>query len=131
MKSVFLDYFYHDVQIKEISYNLNNEDGKNSISFILNDIENDGFGDVKCLFKNIHHSVIDMPHFMIGDISISLIEVNCNEKLLLEYKERMNKYIPIDVLEKLKCYCIYTTNGGKIKIIARCDIEFVDVLKLE
>ena len=32
---LFFDYFYHDVMIKSIFYNLNEVDGNNSLSFVL------------------------------------------------------------------------------------------------
>ena len=39
MGTLFLEYFYHDVVIKDILYDLNGSEGANSIIFTLNNNE--------------------------------------------------------------------------------------------
>lgn len=41
MKLSFVEHFYHDVEIKSVTYQFLKEDGSNSIEFYLNEIDDD------------------------------------------------------------------------------------------
>ena len=72
MKYLFYDYFYHDVVIKSLLCNFADVENSNSIQFVLNicdaDVEDDNLSDfetqVKCVFRNVHRSYIDLYHNM-------------------------------------------------------------------
>lgn len=130
--NLFFDYFYHDVMIKSILYNLNEVDGTNSISFVLDDCELDDaeeicldsdeyFKDVKCIFTNVHQSSVNLFQNIIGNYFIQLAEIADMDSFLIDYKNSMKNILPVDILDNLKCYSIYTT-GGIIKIISENDI---------
>ena len=80
---------------------------------------------MKCAFRNLYYSYVDLCHNIVGYYYISYSEVNDKDPILLEYKEKMKKYISEEILCKLKYYSIYT-NAGVIKIIAENDIEIFD-----
>lgn len=130
--NLFFDYFYHDVMIKSILYNLNEVDGTNSISFVLDNCELDDaeeicldsdeyFKDVKCIFTNVHQSSVNLFQNIIGNYFIQLAEIADMDSFLIDYKNSMKNILPVDILDNLKCYSIYTT-GGIIKIISENDI---------
>lgn len=129
---LFFDYFYHDIMIKSILYNLNEVDGKNSISFVLDNSELDidenigpenyrCFKELKCVFENVHQSSVNLYQNIRGNYFISSSEISDTDPFLIEYKSGMEKFLPIDIFNKLKCYSIYTT-GGIIKIISENDV---------
>lgn len=134
MKCLFYDYFYHDVVIKSLLFDFDTIENSNSIQFVLNicdtDVENDGLLDfekqVKCVFRNVHRSYIDLYHNIAGDYYISSSEINNIDPILINYKKEMIGYLSKEMSLKLKCYSIFT-NGGSIKIIAENDVEIVDV----
>ena len=133
MKCIFYDYFYHDVVIRSLSYDFDDIENCYYIQFVLNigneNVEEDSIQDlgkkVKCAFRNLYYSYVDLCHNIVGDYYISYSEVNDIDPILLEYKEKMKKYLSEEILCKLKCYSIYT-NAGVIKIIAENDIEIFD-----
>ena len=133
MKYLFYDYFYHDVVIKSLLCNFADVENSNSIQFVLNicdaDVEDDNLSDfetqVKCVFRNVHRSYIDLYHNIVGDYYISSSEINDKDPILIEYKEEMENYISMERLCKLKCYSIFT-NGGCVKIISENDVEIVN-----
>lgn len=129
---LFCDYFYHDIMIKSIVYNLNEVGGMNSISFLLDNSELDNeeeldsksdeyFKDVKCIFEKVHQSSVNLYQNIKGNYFILSSEISDTDPFLIEYKNGMDKIIPTDILNKLRCYSIYTT-GGTIKIISESDI---------
>lgn len=129
---LFCYYFYHDIMIKSIVYNLNEVGGMNSISFLLDNSELDNeeeldlksdeyFKDVKCIFEKVHQSSVNLYQNIKGNYFILSSEISDTDSFLIEYKNGMDKIIPTDILNKLKCYSIYTT-GGTIKIISESDI---------
>lgn len=129
---LFSDYFYHDVMIKSILYNLSEDDGTNSISFVLDNsgFDSDGdtesnndecFNNKKCVFVNIYQSSINLYQNIVGGFFIQLSEINDTDSFLIDYKNRMKNVLPVVILDKLKCYSIYTT-GGTIKIISENDV---------
>lgn len=126
MDAQFFDFFYHDVRIKKISYDFNSEDGSKFILFVLNDIQNDGFDDVVCLFRNVKCSSVKMFSNDVGDVSISTSEINDNDDFFLEYKNRMRNYLSSNILNELRCYFIITADGSEIKIITRSNIEIIN-----
>ena len=115
MGTLFLEYFYHDVVIKDILYDLNGSEGANSIIFTLNNNEecdedtddklSNHFDDVRCVFRDIYSSRTDI--------------------FLLEYKKAMEGILPLEILQKLVCYSIYT-NEGTVKIVSEGNVEIVN-----
>ena len=133
---LFFDYFYHDVMIKSIFYNLNEVDGKNSLSFVLDNSELDSdedigsenyeyFKDQKCMFEKVHQSSVNLYQNVRGNYFILSSEISDTDPFLIEYKSGMDKIIPIDIFNDLKCYSIYTT-GGTIKIISANDVVVLE-----
>lgn len=133
---LFYDYFYHDIMIKSIVYNLDEVDGMNSISFLLDNSEldneealdsksNEYFKDVKCIFEKVHQSSVNLYQNMRGNYFILSSEISDTDPFLIEYKNGMDKIIPMNIFNELKCYSIYTT-GGTIKIISANDIVVLE-----
>lgn len=118
--------------IKSILYNLNEVDGTNSISFVLDNRELDDaeeigldndeyFKDVKCIFANVHQSSVNLFQNIRGNYFIQLAEISDTDSFLIDYKNSMKNILLVDILDNLECYSIYTT-GGIIKIISENDI---------
>lgn len=133
---LFYDYFYHDVMIKSISYNLSKADGTNSISFLLDNsgLDNEEgfdsnldeyFKDIECIFSNIHQSSINLYQNVIGNYFIQYSEISNTDSFLKEYIDKMKNILPPIFLDRLKCYSIYTT-GGTIKIISADDVVVLE-----
>ena len=124
MGTLFLEYFYHDVVIKDILYDLNGSEGANSIIFTLNNNEecdedtdnklSNHFDDVRCVFRDIYSSRIDL-----------MSDVSDTDIFLLEYKKAMEGILPLEILQKLVCYSIYT-NEGTVKIVSEGNVEIVN-----
>ena len=127
MGTLFLEYFYHDVVIKDILYDLNGSEGANSIIFTLNNNEelSNHFDDVRCVFRDIYSSRIDLYHNIIGKYCILMSDVSDTDIFLLEYKKAMEGILPLEILQKLVCYSIYT-NEGTVKIVSEGNVEIVN-----
>ena len=103
-------------EIKAINFNLY-EDTDNKLS--------NHFDDVRCVFRDIYSSRIDLYHNIIGKYCILMSDVSDTDIFLLEYKKAMEGILPLEILQKLVCYSIYT-NEGTVKIVSEGNVEIVN-----
>lgn len=122
----FSEYFYHDVQIKAITFHFEQIERSNTIAFLLcenGDDDNDE-KEIECSFIDVFDSFSSFAHNIVGGVFIMAVEVSNDNDYLLNYKNRNVNYLSKELLDALTCYVIYTTNGS-IKIIASEDIQIL------
>ena len=66
-----------------------------------------------------------MYHNIIGKYCILMSDVSDTDIFLLEYKKAMEGILPLEILQKLVCYSIYT-NEGTVKIVSEGNVEIVN-----
>lgn len=77
------------------------------------------------MFEKVHQSSVNLYQNVRGNYFILSSEISDTDPFLIEYKSGMDKIIPIDIFNDLKCYSIYTT-GGTIKIISANDVVVLE-----
>jgi hypothetical protein len=118
MRTLFEEYFYHDVLIKEISVK-NNAKEASYIEFIL---ENEEYQVFKCVFKNVSQLFLLADFRIIGNVFISHAFISETDESIFEYKKSKASFLSPNVLNKIKCFIIQTTRGETIKILAENDV---------
>lgn len=128
MRTLFEEYFYHDVSIHGIEYNFTeNVEESNKISFSLSNIEDENGNEIEgiitCTFTDIFYASSTMMLNFAGDLAIMLAEIDNNNDFFTEYKKnRKMSFLSDGQSDSLKCYVIYT-NFGNIKIISSNDVQ--------
>lgn len=123
MKLSFLEHFYHDVEIKSVTYQFSKEDGSNSIEFHLNEIDDDeNVMECTCAFDDVYESFSLLAHNIYGSMFIMEAKVDNYDEWFINYSKKNETHFSKEILESLKCYIINTTNGT-LKIISSSDIK--------
>lgn len=125
MQLSFLEHFYHDVEIKSVTYQFSKEDGSNSIEFQLSEINDDeNVMECTCSFVDVYESFSLLAHNTYGSMFIMEAKVDNYDEWFIDYLKKKEIHYSKEILESLKCYVINTTNGT-LKIISSRDIKLL------
>lgn len=125
MKLFFLEHFYHDVEIKSITYQFSQEDGSNSIDFQLRELDDDDKEiESTCSFNDVYESYSMLVHNIYGGIFIMEAIIDNNDEWFVNYLKKNETHLSKGTLESLNCFVINTTNGV-LKIISSKDVQLI------